>query len=557
MACPDSLRASIEERLARLEPAETELLEAASVIGGEFSITTLAAALERPEPEVARRCPPLTARRALIESRGGERFGFIHDVHREVLYDRLSPERRVALHRRIGSALEAGGAPASEVATHFVAGREPEPAVRFLELAAHQSFARTAHAEGIRHLRTALREATALPPGPERLRTEVELLSSLGQAQVATGGWSAPEAEEALLHARDLAERLDDNEPLVALLLALATLYEVRGQFAVAGDTLDAAARLSPDGAHERPLEWRELVACNLFHQGSFARALEEAEDGVALFQESGDAGEYSTFPATLGDNAGVSCHDWAALALWFLGRPDQALHRARHAVELARDPSRAHSVVPAQAQLAIIHQCRLEPEAALEAAEATIADASLYGYAYRVAMGQIVRGWSLAAQGDAEAGAAEVQAGLHAARETGARMDEPHYLAMLADVHRRAGALDDGLATIAEALEIVRRERSRFYAPELLRLRGALLAAAGDETAAEDSLQQALELARQLGARSLELRTATSLARLWRRRGAEDRGRRLLAPVYATFREGHETLDLRAAAALLGAGVA
>jgi DNA-binding SARP family transcriptional activator len=554
---PESLRASIADRLAQLAPAEIELLGAASVAGGEFAAGTLAAALERPDSEIAARCLSLADRRALVEFRAEGRFGFTHELHREVLYDRLAPDRRAALHGRIGVALERDGAPAAEVAAHFVAGREPEPAVRFLELAAHQAFARTAHSEGIRLLSTALQQAGDLPPGAERTRTEVELLSSLGQAQVATGGWSAPEAEQALLRARELAERLDDNEPLVALLLALATLYEVRGQFAIAGDTLDAAARLTPDGAHERRLEWRDLLACNLFHQGSFARALEEAEDGIALFQEGGDEGEYSTFPATLGDNAGVSCHDWAALALWFLGRPDQALGRARHAVELARDPSRAHSVVPAQAQLAIIHQCRLEPESALEAAEATIADASLYGYAYRVAMGQIVRGWALSAQGDHDAGALELMTGLEGARETGARMDEPHYLAMLADVHRRAGRLDDGLSAVAEALEIVRRERSRFYAPELLRLRGALLAAGGEEGDAEASFDEALDLSRHLGARALELRAATSLAHLWRRRGADDRGRRLLAPLYASFEEGHDTPDLRAAAALLGAGVA
>jgi DNA-binding SARP family transcriptional activator len=555
---PASLRASVEDRLAGLDPDETELLEAAAVVGSEFSLGVVAAALERPASDVALGTRgTLANRRTLIERRGEGRFGFIHDVHREVLYDRVPVERRVVLHRRIGAQLEADGAPASALAAHFVAGRDHERAVRCLEVAAHQAFARTAHPEGIRHLRTALDEVAALPQGPERTRTEVELLSSLGQAQVATGGWSEPAAEEALLRARELAERLEDNEPLVSLLLVLATLYEVRGQFAVAGETLEAAARLTPDGRQKSRLEWRDLVACNLFHQGSFARALEEAEDGVALFAAGKDAGEYSTFPATLGDNAGVSCHDWAALAQWFLGRPDQALERALHAVELARDPSRAHSIVPAQAQLAIIHQCRLEPEPALAAAEATIIDASLYGYAYRVAMGRIVRGWAMAALGDTAAGAAELRAGLDAARGTGARMDEPHYLAMLADVHRRAGALDDGLAAVAAALEIVRRERSRFYAPELLRLRGTLLLALGDEAGAEASLNEAYDVAGRLGARSLELRAATSLARLWRQRGAEDRGRRLLAPLYGAFTEGHETPDLRAAAALLEPAVA
>ena len=181
---------------------------------------------------------------------------------------------------------------------------------------------------------------------------------------MATGGWSAAEAEAALLRARASAARLSDNEPLVSVLLALATLYELRGEFSRAHEVAEECLALAPSGSAEHELESSELLACNLFHQGSFARALELAERGVALF-ESGEApGAYTTFPATLGDNAGVSCHDWAGLALWFLGRPDSALERASHALELAREPSRAYSLATARAQMAVVHQCRREPEA-------------------------------------------------------------------------------------------------------------------------------------------------------------------------------------------------
>ena len=165
--------------------------------------------------------------------------------------------------------------------------------------------------------------------------------------------------------------------------------------------------RLAPSGNAEHELESSELLACNLFHQGSFARALEYAERGVALFESGGAPGGYTTFPATLGDNAGVSCHDWAGLALWFLGRPDRALARATRALELARDPSRAYSLATARAQMAVVHQCRREPEAALEWAEATIAAAQQLGYVYREAMGRVLRGWALALLGDAPPGRA------------------------------------------------------------------------------------------------------------------------------------------------------
>jgi tetratricopeptide (TPR) repeat protein len=442
---------------------------------------------------------------------------------------------------------------AAELGFHFLAGREPERAVRWLRLAAERAFGRNAHVEGIRHLRAALDAASALEVGTERTRWEVELLSSLGQALVATGGWSATEAEDALLRARGLAARLSDNEPLVSVLLALATLYELRGEFTRASAMAQECERLAPSGNAEHELESAELLACNLFHQGSFARALEYADRGVTLFESGAAPGSYSTFPATLGDNAGVSCHDWAGLALWFLGRPDSALARATRALELARDPSRAYSLATARAQMAVVHQCRHEPEAALEWAEATIAAAERLGYVYREAMGRVLRGWALAVLGDAAQGVREISAGLAASRGTGARMDDPYYLALMAEAHLRAGEPDAGLAAVAAALELARRERSLFYEPELHRLGAALHAAAGRDDVAAASLRLGLARAREQGSASLELRIATDLARLPAAPADAADARAAVAAVYARFEEGLETRDLRAAAAVLG----
>src|SRR5215217_4482894 len=489
---PPTLRAYIRDQLERLPAADAEVLGAASVAGRDFSVETLAAALERDRDAVAERCAELAQRTRLIERRDG-RLAFPHDLYREVLYELLPSDARARLHARVGAHLaDNSGHAASELAAelgfHFVAGRDPERAVPFLRLAAERAFGRNAHAEGIRHLRAALDAAAALEAGTERTRSEVELLSSLGQALVATGGWSAAEAEDALLRARALAVRLSDNEPLVSVLLALATLYELRGEFTRAQDMARECERLAPSGNAEHELESSELLACNLFHQGSFARALEYAERGVSLFESGAAPGSYSTFPATLGDNAGVSCHDWAGLALWFLGRPDAALERATHALELARDPSRAYSLATARAQMAVVHQCRREPDAALEWAEATIAAAQQLGYVYREAMGRVLRGWALAALGDPAQGVREISAGLAASRGTGARMDDPHYLALLAEAHLRAGDADAGAAAVAQALELGRRERSLFYEPELYRLAGALHAIAGRADAAEEA---------------------------------------------------------------------
>ncbi len=201
---------------------------------------------------------------------------------------------------------------------------------------------------------------------------------------------------------------------------------------------------------------------------------------------------------------------------------------------------------------MAVVHQCRREPGPALEWAEATITAAQQLGYVYREAMGRVLRGWALAQLGDASQGVREINAGLAASRSTGARMDDPHYLALLAEAQLAAGDLDAGAGAVAAALELAQRERSLFYEPELHRLDGALHAAAGRAGAAEACLRRALAVAREQGSKTLELRIATDLAALLADPAAAAEARATVATVRAGFAEGHGTHDLRAAVAVL-----
>ena len=435
-----------------------------------------------------------------------------------------------------------------------MAGRDPERAVRFLRLAAERAFSRNAYPEGIRHLRSALDATDGLGGrlgAHARARSSCSRRSARRSWRPAAG--RPPRPRQALLRARSLAGRLSDNEPLVSVLLALATLYELRGEMGRAQDMALECQRLAPSGGDEHELESSELLACNLFHQGSFARALEYAERGVELF-EGGDSGSYSTFPATLGDNAGVSCHDWAGLALWFLGRPDAALARATHALELARDPSRAYSLATARAQMAVVHQCRREPEATLEWAEATIAAAQQLGYVYREAMGRVLRGWALALLGEQEQGIREITGGLAASRGTGARMDDPHYLALLgrgAPARRRdrRGARRG-------------RRGARALAARALAVLRAGAAPAGGRAARWPPATSrrgrgGAPLRARPGARAgLRVAGAARSAPIWRgcwpTRSRPRRRARPVGAAYAGFDEGFDTRDLREAAAAL-----
>jgi predicted ATPase len=112
-----------------------------------------------------------------------------------------------------------------------------------------------------------------------------------------------------------------------------------------------------------------------------------------------------------------------------------------------------------------------------------------------------------------------------------------------------------EGLVSIDEALARSERTELRVSVAELLRVKGELLLledGSGAAAAAEDHFRRALDLARQQGALSWELRAATSLARYWRDRAHLGEARGLLAPVYSRFTEGFETADLKQAKALL-----
>jgi predicted ATPase len=146
-----------------------------------------------------------------------------------------------------------------------------------------------------------------------------------------------------------------------------------------------------------------------------------------------------------------------------------------------------------------------------------------------------------------------EILAGMALAAGTGNQQAAPSILAILAEAQRAAGQLAESQGTVATALAVAAQTVQPFFDAELHRLDGELLLATGgaaDEAAAR--YHRARALAREQGARSLELRAATSLARLWQQQGKRAAARDLLGPVYAWFTEGFDTRDLQEAKTLL-----
>jgi predicted ATPase len=203
-----------------------------------------------------------------------------------------------------------------------------------------------------------------------------------------------------------------------------------------------------------------------------------------------------------------------------------------------------------------LLYQLRREEHHVQARAEAIITVSREEGFPYFLAIGTIFRGWALARQGQVEEGTAQLRQGLATHRTTGAKMAQSYLLAFLGEAYGVDGQPEAGLQVLDEALAAVRDTGERMYEAELYRLKGELLLmrSADHTVAAEACLHQALTIACRQQAKSLELRAATSLARLWQQQGKQAEAGALLAPIYGWFTEGFDTADLQDAKALLAA---
>jgi predicted ATPase len=255
-----------------------------------------------------------------------------------------------------------------------------------------------------------------------------------------------------------------------------------------------------------------------------------------------------------MGQDPGVACQANAALNLWLLGYPEQALAHIHEALALAQELSHPFSQAYARCMAAVVSQFRRDVLAVHEHAEAAVALSTEQGFQQWVALGMSLRGWALAMQGQGEAGLALVYQGIAAWRTTGAVLHVPYLCTVLAEVVAHLGHPEDGLQALAEAHTLVEQHEERYWEAEIYRLRGVLLLRqpGTPQAEAEAWLQRALDVARRQEAKSLELRAAMSLSRLWQQQGKRQEAHDLLAPIYGWFTEGFDTADLQEAQALL-----
>jgi class 3 adenylate cyclase/predicted ATPase len=555
LAIPATLQDSLTARLDRSRSAK-EVAQLAATIGREFRYEVLAAASLLDESELRRGLESLVDAELLYQR--GEVpqavYVFKHALVQETAYRSLLKPRRQQFHLQIARALERGFADTTEerpeeLAHHYTQAGLAEPAVPWWERAGQRAVQRSANVEAVRHLRRGLAALGGMPAGPEHDDRELRLRTLLGIALIATEGYSAPTVLDNFARAREVCEALGDTPARFPVLLGLFRFYLLRSDREATARLVEQCLELARRAQNPDFRFLAQLAAgMRAFYAGEHHRSRELLADAWARY----DPERRGAYTLAYGQDPSVTTRMHAAWNEWYLGHPDRARRLAAEGLELAEASGHPFGLAGGLSSASLLWRLCGDAAVALRHAEACIAISREQGFSTWLWAGMLTRGTALGLLGHTDQAIAEVVQATAAARSIGSQLFVPRACCELAALYLAAGRPAEALRALDEARELVAASLDVWEEAEIHRLTGEVRQRAEPGAGVEDDFRRALDLARQRGARSLELRAAVSLARLWQRRGERASARELLQPVVAGFTEGFDTKDLRDANALL-----
>jgi predicted ATPase/class 3 adenylate cyclase len=563
LAIPATLQDSLVARLDRLATVK-EIAQLGATLGREFSYEVLQAVAPVDETTLQQALAKLVEAEVLYQ-RGlppQARYLFKHALIQDAAYQSLLKSTRQQYHHQIAHVLEkqlseTRDAQPELLAHHYTAAGLVAQAIPYWQQAGQRAAQRSANVEAIAHLTKGLALLKILPDTLDRAQQELRLQITLGAPLMATKGWAAPEVGKAYARARELCQQVGETSQLFPVLWGLWVFSLVRAELQTARELAEQLLTLAQSAQDPALLlEAHHALWVTLLYRGELLPARAHMEQGIALY----DPQQHHALAFLYGGHdPAMCCRSSAAVALWLLGYPDQALESMYDGLTLAQELSHPFSLAWAFHLAAELHQLRREGQLSQERAEALIVLSSEQAFTQLVAWGTTLEGWALAERREGGEGIAQMRRGLAAWRATGAEWEGPYFLALLAEAYGKVGQADEGLSVLAEALAAAHKTGERYYEAELYRLKGMLTLQSKVqslksqvEAEAEEYFLKAIDITRQQSAKSLELRAAMSLSRLWQQQGKREEARQLLAEIYGWFTEGFDTKDLQEAKVLL-----
>ncbi len=553
---PDTLRDSLMARLDRMQEVK-EVAQTAAVIGREFDYGFLDA-LMNPVGDTLRPALGQLQESGLIVRRHASQepvYAFKHALVQDTAYQSLLGKNRRRLHARIAELIQTKFpqrlvAEPELVAHHATEAGLAEMAIRYWEAAGRRAVQRSANTEAAHHFGRAIELLAEMPSGAEYCRQELKLQLALGSVEMSRKGYAAPDIDRIYRRARALCEELEDSTELAWVLHGVFMCRFVRGDLssgrAVAAE-IHALAQASGDTAHQACAN--VLMGDIELYTSKLGAARTCYEQTLALY----DRAEHGCLAELFGDDPAVVAASQLGATCWLMGYPDEALRCSDESLQLAGQLGYTHTLAFARLLRAWLHHWRREADEALKWADAAIVLNTEHGFPDLLGWATGLRGAALCQLGESDEGLAEVSQGIAISQGTGAEIALSWFFGALAEGFLIAGGLDEALAAIEDAYAVVEKNDERFWEPELHRLRGETLLAQG--APCEDAracLTAALELAAARQLKSLELRSAVSLARFLQVQGETRQAQALLSGIYAGFSEGFGTHDLSAAQQIL-----
>ena len=553
---PDSLQALLMERVDRLGAAKA-IVQAGAAIGRDFTYELLQATVDVTDSQL-RQALDLFVASGLIFQEGeipNATYHFKHALVQEAAYSTLPKKPRRVLHARIANALESRFAERVKLepellAYHYEQAGLVGPAVEYWFRAARRDAERSANIEALNHFSRALDVLKELPQGPDRDALELELLIARGAPLLTVKGYASDAIEQNYLRAKELSQEHSDSEHHFLSIWGLWVFHLVGGHAdtarGLAENLLTLASRKQNSDLLIRA---HESVGSSYFFLGRFDEARTHELAAKTLFDP--DRNRSHVLPYT--QDPGITARIILARTFWILGEVDQVEPLALEALGMARELEHPFTLVFALTSLSWIYSTTRDAQRTLQLTDEAVAVSTKYSFELGLGWATVSQGWALAEQGR-EDGLDTLINGLSAIEATGASLNNTFTLALLAEIYLRHDRIDEGLSAIEDAQRLAATWGELFWQAELLRLKGELLLRQSDQSApaAEQCLCEALKTAQDQHATMLELRAATSLARLWRQLNKVDEATRILHSVCAKFNEAVDNRDLSEAKTVL-----
>jgi class 3 adenylate cyclase/predicted ATPase len=553
---PATLQESLLARLDRLGPGK-EIAQIGAVIGREFSYELLRAVAGIPPRALDAALDRLLTSELVYcrDTSGANTYVFKHALVRDAAEKMLLRARKKELHQRIARALEDGFPEIVEaqpelIAHHYrEAGNLPK-LVRYLSIAGHRSLSRSALSEAREHLTAALQHVVALPDEASRRLDELKLQISLARTLLEQKGYADRQVGEAYASARELSMRVADTGMNLAIRYGLWAHHYIRGKpgaMLQQGHEFLSFASCQDDAG---PIVvGHRLVGTSQLIKGNVAGATDALNEALRRYNPnehaaSSQAGQ--TLRARFGQDLGTTIDSYRSWALALSGHASEAAQAAESALQRSNGLEHDH-----QSRFYALWHAGMAYVLLRNLDRVAIVDSELMdrandrGLAYWQALAHFLRGWRMTRAGDAPTAVDLLQRGLELWSRTGSRIFRPICLAFLGDAHAAASQPDLAQRTFGEAVRIMARTGERWAEAEVHRLYGDMLARIGQTTAAITRYDRALAVAREQGALALELRAATSRARILSEQGRRSEARDALLPLYRRSRTTCSTPDL------------